>query len=80
MEKDEECVEEREVNKGVESQVEALNEVEIKDMYKKLEEETLVEISYDTQSTPLGSPTLDEQAKLVDVVVEDIVEIALKYT
>ena len=80
IEEDDEYVEEREVNKEVESHVEALNEVEIKDMHKKLEEETLAETRDDTQLTPLIAPKLAQQAKLIDVVVKDTVEKALKYT
>ena len=38
--------------------VEALDEVEIKDMHKKLEEETLEEMRDDTQLTLLSAPTL----------------------
>ena len=49
-------------------------------MYKKLEEENLDEMRDDTQLTPLRAPTLAEQAKLVDVIVEDTVEKTLKYT
>ena len=65
MNEDDERVEEREVNKGVESPVKALNEAEIED---------------DTQATPLGTPTLAKQTKLVDVVIKDTIEKALKYT
>ena len=65
VKEDEERVEEREVNKGVESPIKALNEAEIED---------------DTQETPLGTPTLAKQTKLVDVVIKDTVEKALKYT
>ena len=56
MEEDEERVEERQVNEGAESQVEALNKVEMRD---------------GTQTNPLGGPTLAEQTKLVDVVIKD---------
>ena len=49
-------------------------------MYKKLEEETLAEMRDDTQSIPLGTPTLAKQAKLVDVVVKDTIGKAWKYT
>ena len=49
-------------------------------MYKKLEEETLVEMRDDTQPITLGVPILAEQAtKLMDVVVEDIIRKTLKY-
>ena len=55
----------KKLTRGAESLVEALN---------------LVKMRNDTQATPLGVPTLVEQAKFVDAVVEDTVEKALKYT
>ena len=39
-----------------------------------------MEIWEDTHGTPLSVPTLAELARLVDTVVEDTVEKALKYT
>ena len=65
MEEDEERVLGEEVNKGVESSVETLNKMEIRD---------------DTQATPLDAPTLAEQTKLANTVLEDTVEKTLKYT
>ena len=65
MEEDEEHVLEGEVNKWAESSVKALNKVEIRD---------------DTKATPLCAPTLVEQTKLADAIIEETVEKALKYT
>ena len=55
-----------------------MNKVEIKEMYKKFEEESL-EMRDDTQQFPFGAPTIVEQAKLVDAVIQDNIEKALKY-
>ena len=63
MVEDKERVEEGEFNKRGESPIKALNKEEMKE---------------DTHATPFGTPTLAELAKLVDVVVEDTIEKALK--
>ena len=64
----------------VESQLEAMTKVEIKDMHKKIEEERLEEMWDDTQQIPFGTPTIAERAKFVAAVVEDTIQKALKYT